>query len=110
MRLRGMIARLMQLARRWLEARGPYQSLAILAVPLMIVEPAKLAALAIFGEGHWLVGALVMLTAYALSICVIERIFRIVKPKLMTLGWFAKVWAWLTSARVKAMCLFTKQP
>jgi hypothetical protein len=99
---------LMRLARRWLEARGPYQSLVILAVPLVIVEPAKLVALAILGGGHWLTGLLVMLIAYGLSIFVIERIFRIVKPKLMKIGWFCKAWGWFNSACVKAMTLISR--
>jgi hypothetical protein len=30
--------------------------------------------------------------AYAVSLLIIERLFRAVKPKLMTLGWFASLW------------------
>jgi hypothetical protein len=80
---------------------GPYQSLAVLAVPLCIVEPAKLAALAIAGEGHWFTGTVVILTAYAASLLGVERLFAIVKPKLMKIGWFARLWSWVIAIRDK---------
>jgi len=34
------------------------------------------------------------------SLLVVERVFAIVKPKLMTLTWFARFWTWLVSLRV----------
>jgi len=61
-------------------------------VPLCIVEPAKLVAIAIAGKGHWITGTGMIVAAYAISILVVERLFLIVKPKLLTLDWFA--WAW----------------
>jgi hypothetical protein len=72
----------------------------LLAVPTSIVEPLKLVAVAIAGEGHWVTGALVIVAAYAASLLLVERLFAIVKPKLMTLGWFARLWTWLVSLRV----------
>jgi hypothetical protein len=39
--------------RRRVEGLGPYQSLLLLAVAMSIVEPLKLIALAIAGDGHW---------------------------------------------------------
>jgi hypothetical protein len=97
--------------RRWLERRGPYQSLAILAVPLAIVEPAKLIAVVICGEGHWLTGTVVLIVAYALSLFVIERLFKIVKPKLLKLRWFAKAWRWPVEMRAKVVApAFGRRP
>ena len=91
---------------RWLQKRRPYQSLAILAIPFAIVEPAKLAAVAIFGAGHWLTGVVIITLAYALSIFVVERIFRIVKPNLLKLHWFAVGWRWFTRVRTKVVAPF----
>jgi hypothetical protein len=39
-----------------------------LAIPLSIVEPLKLAAVAVAGHGHWLTGTGMILVAYAASI------------------------------------------
>jgi hypothetical protein len=71
----------------------------ILAVPLAVVEPLKLATIFIAGEGHWITGGLVMLLAYAVSLFVTEWLFVIVKPKLLTLPWFARAWAWFVAVR-----------
>ena len=78
--------------RRAIARLGPYQSLALLAVPLCVVEPAKLVAVAIAGKGHWITGTGMIVAAYAVSILVVERLFLIVKPKLLTLVWFR--WSW----------------
>ena len=48
-------ADLMQLSRairRSIERLGPYTSLLLMAVPLAIVEPLKLAAVFVAGDGH----------------------------------------------------------
>jgi hypothetical protein len=81
--------------RHRIEKLGPYQSLVLLAVPTSIVEPLKLAAVAIAGEGHWITGTVVVIAAYCTSVFAIERLFAIVKPKLPTLNWFARLWTWL---------------
>ena len=88
-------------ARRWLQKLGPYQSLAVLLVPITLVEPLKLIALFVAGKGHWLSGTGMLIGAYAVSLLVVERLFRVVKPKLMTLGWFAKSWTWWVALRNK---------
>jgi hypothetical protein len=93
---------------RWLKRRGPYQSLAIVATPLAVVEPAKLVALAIVGKGHWLWGLSVMVAAYSTSIFFLHRLFKIVKPKLLKLAWFARLWRWFTRLRSKVTALFAK--
>jgi hypothetical protein len=41
-------------ARGYIERLGPYQSLLILAIPTSLVEPIKLIAVGVAGEGHWM--------------------------------------------------------
>jgi hypothetical protein len=91
----------LRLFRHAIEGLGPYQSLALLAVPLCLVEPLKLIAVLIVGEGHWITGALLISLAYAASLLVVERLFVIVKPKLLQLRWFAKLWSWFIVRRYK---------
>jgi hypothetical protein len=88
-------------ARRRIQKLGPYQSMALLLVPVTLVEPLKFVALFVAGEGHWLTGTGMILGAYAASIFVVERLFRVVKPKLMTLNWFAKLWTRFVAVRNK---------
>ena len=92
--------------RRRIEALGPYQSLLLLGVPTCLVEPSKLLALAVVGDGHWITGTVMIVTAYAISLTLVERLFRIVKPKLLTLHWFSRIWSWLVGTKNRALnCL-----
>jgi hypothetical protein len=89
--------------RRRIEKLGPYPSLLLLAIPLAIVEPLKLAAVFVAGDGHWITGTFVMIGAYAVSLFVTERLFVIVKPKLLCLPWFAALWRWFVRLRDTAL-------
>jgi hypothetical protein len=91
-----------------IERLGPYQSLVLLAAPTSLIEPLKFVAVAIAGEGHWITGTAMIVAAYAGSFFVVERLFRIVKPKLLTLPWFAKLWAKVLTARGKVIGWFQR--
>jgi hypothetical protein len=90
-RLRQQIARL-----------PPYPALLVVAGPLAVVEPLKLATVLIAGEGHWITSAVVLLFAYAVSLFVTHWLFVVVKPKLLTLPWFAWTWKKFVSWRDRA--------
>jgi len=87
--------------RRRIQRLGPYQSLVLMMTPLVLVEPLKFIALIIAGEGHVLAGTVVLVGAYAVSLLLVERLFRVVKPKLMLLAWFALIWGLFCAARDK---------
>jgi hypothetical protein len=71
-------------------------------VPIVLVEPVKIAAVFVAGHGHWLTGTEMLIAAYGVSLVVVERLFELVKFKLMTLPWFAKLWTWFTALRSRA--------
>jgi hypothetical protein len=85
--------------RRLIQQLGPYQSLALLLVPMVLVEPLKVAALFVAGDGHWLTGTGIIVGAYSVSLLVVHRLFRAVRPKLMMLSWFAKLWTGFSALR-----------
>jgi len=84
--------------RRFVQQLGPYQSLALLGVPAAVVEPLKIVAVGIAGNGHWLAGTATVVAAYAVSLLFVERLFRLVKPSMM-LGWFAAIWSKVVALR-----------
>ena len=86
-------------ARRRIQRLGPYQSLALMLLPILLVEPLKIVALFVAGNGHWLTGTGIMIAAYAVSLVFVERLFKVVKSKLMTMNWFANMWTWFTAMR-----------
>ena len=85
--------------RRRIQRLGPYQSMVLLVIPLAVVKPLKFASLFVAGKGHWLTGTGMIVAAYAVSLLIVERLFRIVRPKLTTLGWFAKLWEYYVALR-----------
>ena len=80
-----------------------------MAIPLMLVEPLKLAALFVAGSGHWLVGTWMIVAVYVSSLLIVERLFRMVKPKLMTIGWFARMWTWFVDLRDKVIAWVSRR-
>jgi len=103
-RQHGLLPRL----RRYVEGLGPYQSLVLLAVPTSVVEPLKLIAVVVAGDGHWIAGTVMIVVAYAASLLLVERLFGIMKPQLLTLPWFARLWDWFLAVRTKAVGLFRR--
>src|SRR5882757_3038837 len=87
--------------RRRLQKISPYLSLVLLLIPLLLVEPLKVVALVVAGKGHWLTGTGMLVVTYAASLVIVERLFRLVKPKLMMMDWFAKLWAGFVALRLK---------
>ena len=96
-------------ARRDLQKISPYLSFFVLLVPLLLVEPLKIVAVFIAGKGHWITGTGILVGAYAVSLLFIERLLRVVKPKLLSIPWFAKLWLWYTDVRDKALALVTRK-
>ena len=74
-----------------------------MAVPVALLEPLKLVAVAVAGEGHWITGTAMIIAAYLGSLFVLERLLRIVKPKLLLLPWFARLWAKVPMIRNKVI-------
>ena len=90
------------LARRTIQQFGPYKSLALLVVPLLIVEPLKIAGVAFASLRRWVGGACMIVGAYAAGLLVVDRLFRIVKSKLSTMKWFAALATTWIGARSRA--------
>src|ERR1700726_3394567 len=86
---------LLRRMRRQIERLPPYPALLLVVAPLAVAEPLKLATVFIAGSGHWITGAVAMVLAYAISLFVGHWLFKIVKPKLLTIPWFARLSRWL---------------
>ena len=87
--------------RRRIQKLGPYQSLVLIFLPFLLVEPMKLVALVVAGKGHWLTGTGMIIGAYAVSLLLLERMFRVVKPKLLLIKWFATGWSWMIKLKAR---------
>ena len=79
----------------WLQTLPSYAALVALAVPSLMLLPAKLVALALISKGHVVWGGIVFIAAKLIGTAVIARVFSVVRPNLMQLAWFAYAYnAW----------------
>ncbi|MDX6462080.1 MAG: hypothetical protein QOE55_5777 [Acidobacteriaceae bacterium] len=75
--------------RVWVTSFGPYPSLALFAVPVIILEPAKPLAGYLLGTGHFFAGAVTFITAEVLKLTFVERLFQLNREKLLSIPTFA---------------------
>jgi hypothetical protein len=73
----------------WMQTLPPYAALLALALPSLMLLPAKLTAFALIRQGHVIWGGIVFIAAKLVGTAVIARVFQIVQPSLMQLAWFA---------------------
>lgn len=78
-----------------------YVILVILGALFFVADPAKVYGLFLFGTGHFVSGFLIFISAYLVSLALVERVFRAGEAKLRTIGWFAKLLDWLFLFRDK---------
>ncbi|RYG94125.1 MAG: hypothetical protein EON57_18840 [Alphaproteobacteria bacterium] len=83
----------------------PYLALMLLAVPFVIIEPAKVGALWVIATGHVVEGMVLLLIAQVLSLLICERIFHAAYGPLMRIGWFKAVLGWVFALRDRALAI-----
>jgi hypothetical protein len=81
--------RLFERVRRWVISLGPYPLLALFAVPVIILEPAKPLSAYLIGTGHFFAGAVTFITAEVLKLTFVERLFQLNREKLLSIPAFA---------------------
>jgi hypothetical protein len=81
--------RILQRTRRWVVSLRPYPSLALFAVPVIILEPAKPLAGYLAATGHFFAGAITFVIAEVLKLSFVERLFQLNRKKLLSIPAFA---------------------
>jgi len=76
----------------WIRTLGPYQTLALFLIPLIILEPVKPVAAYLMASGRVRYGVAVLVIGEILKVTIVERLFHIGRDKLMTIRAFA--WAY----------------
>jgi len=93
--------RMFERARVWIASLGPYPSLALFLIPLIVLEPVKLVATYLAATGHFTEGAIVFVVGGTLKLVLIERLFDLTRDRLMMIPAF--VWCYV---RVRAVLDF----
>ena len=81
--------RILERTRRWVVSLRPYPSLALFAVPVIILEPAKPLAGYLAATGHFWAGAITFVAAEVLKLSLVERLFQLNRKKLLSIPAFA---------------------
>jgi hypothetical protein len=91
--------------RVWITSLPPYPTLALFALPLVILEPVKPIAAYLVGTGHVATGMIVLIVGEILKLVLVERLFSVSRDKLMSIPAFAWAYSkyravkdWMTSA------------
>ena len=79
----------------WVRTLGPYQTLVLFLVPLIILEPVKPVAAILLKRGHYAQSMAVLVIGEILKVTIVERLFHVGKPKLMTIPAFARIYNYL---------------
>lgn len=82
----------MQKVRTWVCALGPYGSLAVFAVPVLVLEPIKPLGALLWHHGHHREATMIIIAGELTKLTIVDQLFDMTKPKLMTFRWFA--WAY----------------
>ena len=80
---------LFERTRLWVVSLRPYPSLALLVIPVIILEPAKPLAGYLIGTGHFGAGAVTFVTAEVLKLTFVERLLQLNRKKLLSIPAFA---------------------
>jgi hypothetical protein len=75
--------------RTWIVSLRPYPTLALFAVPVIVLEPVKPVAAYLTATGHFASGLAVLVIGELLKLVLIERLFRLSRDKLMSIPAFA---------------------
>lgn len=70
----------------------PYGALAILAVPVIVLEPFQWIGLYWMASGAFVAGFVLHFAAKLLAMAVIVRLHDVALPKLLAIGWYARLY------------------
>ena len=76
----------------WIRSLGPYQTLALFLVPLILLEPVKPVAAYLLAKGRYRDSVAVLVIGEILKVTIVERLFHVGRPKLMTIPAFARIY------------------
>ncbi len=98
----------------------PYPTLALFAVPLIVLEPVKPVAAYLAGAGHIAIGLIVLVVGEILKLVLVERLFCVSRDKLISIpafawaygrylqakGWLESFEAWQTARRWRCLARY----
>jgi hypothetical protein len=76
----------------WIVSLPPYPTLALFALPVILLEPAKPCAAYLAATGHFIMGLSVFAVGEILKLVIVERLFSVSRDKLLSISAFAWIY------------------
>ncbi len=73
--------------------------MALFGVPTALLLPIKLGALYLITTGHAVLGIAIIVVAKAVITAVVARLFALCRTRLLSIAWFAWLYAWIMGVR-----------
>jgi hypothetical protein len=87
---------------RLIERLPPYGALPLFLVPVAVIEPLKVVAIAQITHGHLMRGLLAFVALKFVGVGLVAFVFDLTRDKLLAIGWFARFYEWVVKWRDKA--------
>lgn len=81
----------------WIDGINRYAALALFLVPLALLEPVKPLGFYLIARDRRVLGLCILVAGELVKVTLLDRVFQMTKPKLMTFPWFAWCYAQWTA-------------
>ena len=75
---------------RWIKSLPPKAALILFLIPLLVIEPFNIIALALIAHGRIFLGIIALIFAKLVGLGAIAFLFDLTRDKLLTIDWFAR--------------------
>jgi hypothetical protein len=79
----------------------PYAALLCFGAPSLLLIPVKLLALYFISHGRPTMGLMTVIAAKVAGTALVARIFTLTRPRLMRIGWFARLHDWFIAFKAR---------
>ena len=107
-----MVARWAPIAalERWLMKQPPYIALLAFVAPSILILPIKFSAIYFAAHRHFMMAIAAVMIGKVLATAIVARLYVVLRPTLMTIGWFAKADTWFFFWRDRAYAFVRALP
>jgi hypothetical protein len=86
----------------WLKKQPPYVALMAFVAPSILILPVKFSAIFFAAHRHFLMAIAAVVVGKVLATAIVARLYVLLQPTLMTIGWFARLDTWFFFWRDRA--------
>ncbi len=86
----------------WLRKQPPYIALAAFVMPSILILPIKVSAIYFAAHHMFMMAIAAVVIGKLLATAIVARLYVVLRPTLMTIGWFARLDTWFFFWRDRA--------